>query len=197
MKSKKIYLYIDGTNLFAGQNDIFGPKRVLSFSFLVSQIKKKYQINKILFYASFTPHKPKRRPTRFYTAEALFYQEVRQFPKLNFYKGHRSPTSGKEKGVDTHLAVDMVKDGFLGLYDEAIIMTGDADLIYPVEIVRSSLKRPVHAVFLPNRFSLELAFKVNTALVFDFNQKFKSFTRRLPDNLSVITIKSPTCKQVG
>lgn len=36
---KKTNLYIDGTNLFAGQNDLFGPK-ILSFVYLLGVINK-------------------------------------------------------------------------------------------------------------------------------------------------------------
>lgn len=194
-KHPRIHLYVDGTNLFAGQYDLFGPKRVLSFRALLGDIKKYYPVSRVFFYASFTPKDPKCRPAAFFTSEALFYREVRDTPGLVFYKGHRSPTSGKEKGVDVHLALDMVKDAFLKRYDEAVIMTGDADLIYPVEIAQG-LKYRAHVVFLPNRFSLEIAYKADSSLVLNYLDRFGS-DRKLTDRLRVVSIKSPTCKQVG
>lgn len=196
-KKPRINLYIDGTNLFAGQYDLFGPRRVLSFRSLLSNVKKQHAVSRVYFYASYTPRKPKRRPETFFSAEAIFYREVREIPTVSFYKGHRSPASGKEKGVDVHLAVDMVKDGFRGQYDEAVLMTGDADLIYPLEVVQRDLRLPVHAIFLANRFSLELAFKARSSTVFNYQQRFQPVDRRMPAKLKVIPIKSPTCKQVG
>lgn len=194
-KRKRISLYIDGTNLFAGQYDLFGPKKVLSFQALLADIRKYYSVSKIYFYASYTPQKRSRRPQSFFTGEAIFYREARATPSLTFYKGHRSPASGKEKGVDVHLALDMVKDAFIKKYDEAIIMTGDADLIYAVEIVRS-LGFAAHSVFLANRFSLELAYKTMSGIVLDYTGRF-TFNRRLPSQLKLVTIKSPVCKQTG
>lgn len=156
------FLYIDGTNLFAGQNELFGLNKYLSFNYLIREIKKIFKVDHIYFYAS--------------------------------YKGHRSPTSGKEKGVDVHLAVDIVKDVFLGNCKEVVIMTGDADFIYPIEIAKQ-FKIKTGAVFLPNRFSLEMAYKVNKAYVFDFLGKFK-INRKLPSQLKIIK-KSPVCKHTG
>ncbi len=198
VKHRRISLYIDGTNLFAGQYDLFGPKRVLSFGGLLGDIKKHYPVSKVYFYASYTPRKPKRRPELFYRNEAMFYREVRHTPHVDFYKGDRSPASGKEKGVDVHLALDMVKDAFLKTYDEAIIMTGDADLVYAVQIVRR-LGLPVFAIFLPNRFSLGISFAVNSSMVLNYLKRFltQKGNKIFPRSLEVIAIKDPTCKQVG
>lgn len=195
---RRISLYIDGTNLFAGQYDLFGPKRVLSFRALLGDIKKYYPVSKVYFYASYTPRKPKRRPEAFFASEAIFYRDVRSVPGLIFYKGHRSPTSGKEKGVDVHLALDMVKDAFTKRYDEAVIMTGDADLIYAVQIVRRA-GLPVYGVFLPNRFSLGVSFATISSIVLNYQNRFSGQigSKIFPKSLRVVAIKVPTCKQVG
>lgn len=190
---KKTYLYIDGTNLFAGQNELFGPHKHLSFTYLLKEIRKIIQIDKIFFYASYMNQRNKVRPIperqKLIVAEALFYREVAHTKNVVFYKGHRSPTSGKEKGVDVHLSVDIVKDIFFKRCSQVVIMTGDADLIYPLEVVKL-LKIPTLALFLPNRFSLEMSYKVEKAFVLDFLNKFRT-DRKLPKQLKVVTIKKP------
>src|SRR3989344_3706480 len=135
---KKTHLYIDGTNLFAGQNELFGPQKYLSFKYLLKEIDKLINIDQTYFYASYMNRKNRLTPILrdLIASEALFYKEVRNTAKTSFYKGHRSPVSGKEKGVDVHLAVDIVKDAFLGNCKHIAVMTGDADLIYPIEIVK-------------------------------------------------------------
>lgn len=195
---RRTFLYIDGTNLFAGQYDLFGPRGVLSFHALLADVRKHYSVSRIYFYASYTPRKPKRRPEAFFTSEALFYHEVRLTPNLTFYKGDRSPASGKEKGVDVHLALDMVKHAFLKQYDEAIIMTGDADLVYAVEIIRS-IGLPVAAVFFPNRFSLGLSYATNSSIVLNYRNRFSlnKSAKNFPRSLRVIPLKDPACKQTG
>jgi len=196
LKIKKSYLYIDGTNLFAGQNELFGPYKYLSFSYLIKEIKKLFLIDNIFFYASYLSNINQRKPElkKLTTAEAFFYKDVKSYPGLIFYKGHRSPTSGKEKGVDIHLAVDIVKDVFLEKCSEVIIMTGDADFIYPIELVKQ-FNVKTGAIFLSNRFSLEIVYKVNKAYVLNFLGKFK-FNRKLPRQLEILK-KSPACKHTG
>lgn len=191
------YLFIDGTNLFAGQNELFGPKKFLSFSTLLEEVRLLFPISRTYFYASYMS-KPKKKSQfqQIASLESQFYYQVRKTPDVVFFKGYRSPTSGKEKGVDVHLAVDIVKGTFLGEYDQAILMTGDADLIYPLEFVRSR-GIPIHAIFLPNRFSLEIAYKATSASVLNFKGKFKRGFRKLPTKLKIIDIKSPACKHAG
>ena len=196
---KKINLYIDGTNLFAGQNELFGPHKHLSFAYLIQEIKKLVPVDNIFFYASYMNKRNRSKLTeerkKFIAAEALFYREVRNTKNVTFYRGHRSSTSGKEKGVDVHLSVDIVKDIFLGNCNQIAIMTGDADLIYPLEVVKM-LKIPTYAIFLPNRFSLEMAYKANSSFVLNFSNKF-STERKLPRLLKIINIKKPRMINIG
>lgn len=192
-RKKKTNLYIDGTNLFAGQHELFGPKKHLSFIFLIQEIQKLVPINEIFFYSSYmnliNRNKVSQERKHLLVAEALFYREVRSIKNLTFYKGHRSPTSGKEKGVDVHLSVDIVRDVFQGKCDQIVIITGDADLIYPLEIVKM-LNISSCAIFLPNRFSLEMAYKADKAFVLNLLNKFKE-NRKLPSQLKIIGIKKP------
>ncbi len=192
------HFYIDGTNLFIGQNELFGPKKFLSFNYLISQINKLIRVRQIHFYASYMiPANYRRRGLKLLaSAEAQFYRQVKSTPNLTFFKGHRSPTSGKEKGVDVHLAVDIVKDVLQGKCRKVVIMTGDADLIYPLQIAKL-LRVPVYAIFLFNRFSLEIAYRADSAMVLNFNHRFDGRSAKLPKNLKIIDIKSPVCKHTG
>ncbi|PIP52310.1 hypothetical protein COX59_00440 [Candidatus Beckwithbacteria bacterium CG_4_10_14_0_2_um_filter_47_25] len=183
---KTTNLYIDGTNLFAGQNDLFGPRRHLDFAYLIKEIKKITSIDKVFFYASYMNSKQRERLAG---AEALFYRQVKETKGLFFYKGHRSPSSGKEKGVDVHLSVDIVRDVFLFNCKKVVIMSGDSDLIYPLEIAKSC-QIDTAAIFLPNRFSLEMAYQADQAFVFNFMGKFK-YNRKLPRSLKIVSIKKP------
>lgn len=190
--NKKTYLYIDGTNLFAGQNELFGPKKYLSFKSFVAEINKIIKIDKIYFYASYLPTKGRLATKYKYLVvpESLFYKDVKSTSNLEFYKGHRSPTSGKEKGVDAHLAVDIVRHAFENTCNKVVIVTGDADLIYPVEIAKS-LGKKTYSFFLPNRFSLELAYKTDFSYVLNYFGRFKGTDRKLPSQLKVISTKKP------
>ncbi|MBU1085320.1 MAG: NYN domain-containing protein [Candidatus Beckwithbacteria bacterium] len=183
---KMTNLYIDGTNLFAGQNVLFGPHQYLSFTYLMKEIKKIIRVDKVFFYASYMNSKQRKKLT---TTEALFYREVKETKNVFFYKGHRSPTTGKEKGVDVHMAVDIVKDALLGNCGQVVVMTGDADLIYPIEVVKF-FGISTKALFLPNRFSAGIAHGVSRAYVLNFLTKFKK-GKKDPPQMRIISIKNP------
>jgi len=75
----KNYLFIDGTNLYASQYILFGPKRYLIFSKFIKELEKKIKVkfNQICFYASYSP-RPKRldkKQALYLKNEGLFYQQ--------------------------------------------------------------------------------------------------------------------------
>lgn len=43
---KSTHLFIDGSNLYAGQYELFGPQRYLDFSKFLQEIEKEIKINK-------------------------------------------------------------------------------------------------------------------------------------------------------
>lgn len=49
----------------------------------------------------------------------------------------------EEKGSDVNLASHLLQDGFLKLYDVAVIISNDSDLREPVRIVNQVLKLPI------------------------------------------------------
>lgn len=190
MTKGKTFLYIDGTNLLAGLIDIFGYRKIPKFSSIIRRVNKYQKVDQIFFYASYTSSKGVKnlKIKKQIGLEIEFFKGVRKHKNLIFYQGYRSPTSKKEKGVDVHLAVDMVKDAFLNKLSKAIIFSGDADFEYSVEILRL-LKIPVFSFFLPNRFSLAIAYKTIKPRVLDYKGLFKKVKlKKNIDKLEIIKI---------
>ena len=48
-----------------------------------------------------------------------------------------------EKGSDVNIAAHLISDGYKGIYQVAVILTNDSDLVEPVRIVHNELKLPV------------------------------------------------------
>lgn len=187
-------MYIDGTNLFAGLVELFGPEKIPPFTEILEQIKKIFPYQKIYFYASYMVGANFRRKPelkKLVAVEGRFFRDVRTIEGLVFYKGHRSPTSGKEKGVDVHMAVDVVRDVLLGKCKDVVIMTGDADLVYSLEISKQ-FGAKVRAVFLPNRFSLGITVEAEKAVVLNYLGRFAFRSGgRIPKKLIILAIKRP------
>lgn len=57
----------------------------------------------------------------------------------------------EEKGSDVNLAVAMVRDGFQGVYDAAVVVSEDSDLQGAVDVVRHELGKDVIVVTPRNR----------------------------------------------
>jgi len=53
----------------------------------------------------------------------------------------------EEKGSDVNIATYLLRDGYNGLYDVAVLVSNDSDLLEPVRIVRHELDLPVGIVF--------------------------------------------------
>ncbi len=148
----------------------------------------------VRFYGTYMRVDPTKPAVYHLTSQAqkAFFDSAKSVKKLQFYKGHFSG-SGKEKGIDVHLAVDLAVAACTDGYDEAVIMTGDADLLYCVEIARS-FGKPVHLAALGSRFPYAISFKATKRFVYDFD---KFFTKNVlptlkftPRNLVVRELKT-------
>lgn len=168
MKNK--FLFVDGSNLYGGQYELFGPNNYLLFDEFIKQIEKllKIRFKKIFFYASFSPLPLilNERNKKYLKNESQFYKSAKKINKLVFFKGYRSKTSGKEKEVDVKLAVDIVNYAHLNKYDELYLFSGDADFMHALKVVESR-KKKIYILALENRIPNRFTFFYKT-FVFDF-----------------------------
>lgn len=193
----KTFLFIDGTNLYAGQYELFGPKRYLNFPKFIQSIQKRQKVrfNKVYFYASYSP-KPKRvtgKTKQYLINEFLFYKSVKQLTNLYFFKGDRSKTSGKEKGVDIALCTDLLTLSHNNKYDKAIIFTGDADFNYALKAVNQN--KQVEVYCLENRVAFPLSYSFNTTVI-TLSELPKRSHKNKKAKIKFVKI-NPTCSDVG
>lgn len=172
----RAFLFIDGSNLYAGQFELFGPGRYLSFPNFIDQIQKTLKVRfiQIYFYASYSP-KPARltKKTKDYLKnEAFFYRSVRETKRVVFFKGYRSKTSGKEKEVDVKLAVDIVDFAHRGQYNSVYLFSGDADFMHALKVAERLSKR-IHILALENRIPHRFSFIYKTHVFLFFSTRLK------------------------
>jgi len=127
------YLFVDGTNFYAGQYELFGPKRYIVFSDFIEQLESALnrKFDKVFFYCSYSPRSlhPSKKELSYLKNEYFFYRSVKKTPRVVFYRGYRSKKSGKEKGVDVKIASDLVSLSLSHKYHEGYLLTGDADFL--------------------------------------------------------------------
>ncbi len=176
MKSKKSknILFVDGSNLYGGLTDLLAPGEYLDFGSFLTEIEKDIKISKVKFYGTYMSIDSSQSSAQQLIAKAQveFFNNVKSHPKVDFYEGNFSKTTGKEKGVDVKLAVDLALGACLDEYKEAIIMTGDADLAYAV-IKAKELGKQVHLAAFASRFPYAFSFSVNKRFVYDYKNYFQ------------------------
>lgn len=156
----KTIVYVDGFNLYYGA--VRGtPYKWLNIHRLCQYLLPKNQIVKIKYFTALVSARPSDsdQPNR----QQLFLRALRTIPRLEIIYGHFlehevmmpvvNPAPGtpkyvrviktEEKGSDVNIAAHMVNDGHKGLYEVAIVLSNDSDLMEPVKIVRNELKLPV------------------------------------------------------
>lgn len=176
--SKRVVAFVDGSNLFGGIADMLKLGEYFEFSEFLAAIETEVKIDHINFYGTYMRIRPDDTPERrlLVRAQKAFFDSVRINKNIFFYQGHFSPSSGKEKGVDIHLGIDMAVGACTGGYTEANIITEDADLLYALETSRL-FNKTVTVAALSSRFSLALAFKSNRIIVIDIGNHFVKAVR--------------------
>lgn len=167
-------MFVDGSNLFGGIGDVLPPGEYFHFSDLVAEIRKDFRIDVIHFYGTYMNESMFTAPSDKLKAKAQveFFNDVRKDKNILFYSGYFSGKN-KEKGVDVHLAVDMVLGSMKNEFDNAVVMTGDDDLIYPVQILRS-LHKKVHLTAFGARFPFGISFNTDMCYLYDYQKYFQN-----------------------
>lgn len=185
-------LYIDGSNLYGGISELLTPGEFVDLSTLFPIINRAFNgVDCIKFYGAYMglPGLTNARDILFAKAQNEFFNSAIA-RKVYFGKGYIS-RHGKEKGVDMQLGVDMVHDAHSGLFNEMILLSGDADFLYPIQYVKNAGKK-VHYCAFATRFTFPIAFRSNEKVVLDmhkyFETKVKPVAKRLPPGLQIHNI---------
>jgi uncharacterized LabA/DUF88 family protein len=152
----KTIVYIDGFNLYYGclKDTPYKWLNIHRMSELLlpneTIVSIKYFTAKV-FSRSSDPQKHIR--------QQVYWRALRTLPNLEIIEGHYSehnkwmrvahPKPGKskyaevikteEKGSDVNLAVHLLHDGYRGMYELAVVVSNDSDLLSAIEIVQKDL----------------------------------------------------------
>lgn len=156
----KTFVYVDGFNLY------YGAVRGTSYKWLdigtmCRLLLPRHEILNIKYFTAEVSGRPGdlEKPAR----QRTFLRALRTLPNCDIFYGHfltsvvtmllaRVPPGGpryatvvktEEKGSDVNLATHLLWDGFRGLYEAAVLVTNDSDLVEAVRIVGRDLGRVV------------------------------------------------------
>ena len=177
-QENRIVAYIDGFNLYFGLKEKGWRKYYwLNLNLLVQNLLKpgqqliqtKYFTARISLGDKDAPHWLREKMEAKRRRQAIFLEALKTLPNFRIYEGHYlgKPikcvncntiwTTHEEKMTDVCIATELIIDAYDDRYDSALIISGDSDLVPPIQAVRCKfpLKRVVVA-FPPERVSKRL-----------------------------------------
>jgi hypothetical protein len=158
----KTFVYVDAFNLY------FGAVRGTAYKWLdllafCHHLLPKHTIHRIKYFTAKVNPRPDDpdQPTR----QETYLRALRTIPNLEIYYGHflthqvQMPLANpdpertyvqviktEEKGSDVNLACQLLSDAFNSRFECAVILSGDSDLLMPVQIVMNELRKPVGVI---------------------------------------------------
>jgi len=128
----RVIVFIDGANLFFSSIDRKLPTNIDFGLFAKTICGKDRKLIRAYFYDA--PLKQEENADR-YSRQQSFFDSLRRTDYLELVLGRIE--RGRQKGVDVHLAVDMIKFASSNVMDTAILVSGDSDLVPAVDLVKS------------------------------------------------------------
>lgn len=156
---KRIYIYVDGFNLYYGSLKET-PYRWLNLKALFqSMLNSDGHIEKIKYYSAHISGKISDGAS---ARQHAYISAIKTIPEVEVHWGSflssekyrpkvpvTTPTKyikvaiTEEKGSDVNLASHLINDGWKNLYDVAVVVSNDSDLIEPIRIVKEELKKTI------------------------------------------------------
>jgi uncharacterized LabA/DUF88 family protein len=170
----KTIAYIDGFNLYYGLKERNWKKyywldiRSLSLS-LLKPHQKLVEVKYFTSRVSSTPKDPdkSRRQNTFIEAVETLH-DVRIFyghyltKTIRCRKCNSEWFSPEEKMTDVNIATELIVDAFHDRFDLALLISGDSDLVHPLQTVRKLFpQKKIIIAFPPSRFSKHLSYHSN------------------------------------
>jgi uncharacterized LabA/DUF88 family protein len=186
----KVVVYIDGFNLYFGINESYGKKYLwLDLECLANSLLLPGEtLSGVKYFTSLISNNPAKEQR-----QQTFIQALQTATSCQFYYGrYQAGTttcrncrinwpSPKEKMTDVNIACELLKDAFTDKFDKAIVVSGDADLVPPINIIKQYLpSKRIGFYFPPNRHSIHLSTIAHFSAVIG---KKKLRSCQLPDSI--------------
>lgn len=148
MLKERVVIFIDGSNLY---HNLKRYSISLPFEEIIKRVETKRKVIKILYYTAFLDKSVNEEG---YFKHIGFLDNLKKIPnfkvilcRLRKIILQDGSVEFKIKGNDVFLATDLIKGAYENLYDVAIVISGDADFIPAINLVRKKGKKVINAFF--------------------------------------------------
>ena len=188
---KQVVAYIDGLNLYYGLRGSEWQRYYwLDVRRLVENLLKPDQtLGEVHYFTTRALHGANKK-----ARQNAYLDALETLPNLRVHHGYyvnkdrRCPNCGalhqvpEEKMTDVNIAVSLLCDAHDDAFDTAILVSGDSDLVGPVEAARErNPEKAVVAAFPPKRYSVRLASAATASFVIG---RKKLADSQLPDEIA-------------
>lgn len=153
----RVAIFIDGSNLYHALRANFG-RYDLKFGEFTSKLRGSRRLFRAYYYNVLQDPGQRAEGAR---EQQEFLNALRETPYLEVRLGSTKLSQGVpvERGVDVMLVTDMLHFAWNGLYDVAVLVSGDSDFAYALQAVKNMGKHVEVAYFESNvsRDLLEVA----------------------------------------
>lgn len=176
----RTYIYVDGFNLY--YRALRGTRfKWLDLTALASSLlSTDNRIDHIRYFTApvsgkLDPGQPQRQQTYLRALETTpnltlhlgsFLTKIKLRPLAHPVSGgptHVEILNSEEKGSDVNLASYLIHDAWRNLFDVALVLSQDTDLLEPIRIVKDEIEKPVGVVvldgLLPGRLAKSASFQ--------------------------------------
>lgn len=157
MANNRVMIFIDGANLYKRTKNLIEEGRQLDIEKLAYKLLNGRNLERIYYYNAYSPSEDPEEQK----AQQKFLVKLGWIKYLQKRMSKTLPKEYKvkctnpdcenefifkthiQKGVDTHLAVDMVTKALSDAYDIAILVSGDGDLVEAVNYISEHTSKKV------------------------------------------------------
>lgn len=170
-KSERVTIFIDGSNFYHGVKDIKKDGLKIRLQKIVNDLVGSRELVTAFYYNALLD---KKYDPETYKIHNKFIDIVRKFPKFKVVLCDWRKITEKDgslrydtKGDDVCLTTDLLMGAFDNIYDIAIIVSGDADFIPVIKILRRRFKKKIGNGY----FRSSSSYKLRNACDFSVNLK--------------------------
>lgn len=173
-KKERVVVYVDGFNLYFGLIEAGLQKcKWLDIEQLVNNLLKPNQeLKKIKYFTSRVGNNPEKQKRQTTYIEALETKNIQVF--YGHYQTNKTECkrcghiwkSYNEKMTDVNIATQMLIDAYKDNYDMAMLISGDSDLVPPINAVHENFNnKRVFVAFPPRRHNSSMSLAAKGSLI--------------------------------
>lgn len=144
MNSERVAVFIDGSNFYHACKKVLDKNPKINFESFRDWLVGTRKLIRTYYYN--ISLKKEQDPIK-YKAQQRFFETLRKTPYFVVRLGRLDKRSGREKGVDIKIAMDMLMLAYNNTYDTAILVSGDGDYAHVLEEIKSLGKHVEVAFF--------------------------------------------------